>query len=261
MEDSMKFDAFNLTGKVAVITGGNSGIGIGFARAVAAAGADVSIWGTNQQKNAVAVKELRAINPSASATVCDVADEANVEEAMAGVIERYGRIDACFPNAGIGNQNQKSFIEHSNEDWHRVIDVNLNGVFYTLRAAARQMVAQGEGGSLILTASGTAIQGAAKSQAYAATKGAMISLMLSLATELARHKITANAIIPGWVDTAMTEKLFKWDKFVEAVMPRIPMRRWGTPDDFGAIAVYLMSDASRWHTGDIIKIDGGFSIF
>ena len=142
-----------------------------------------------------------------------------------------------------------------------MIDVNLNGVFYTLRAAARQMVAQGEGGSLILTASGTAIQGAAKSQAYAATKGAIISLMLSLATELARHKITANAIIPGWVDTAMTEKLFKWDKFVEAVMPRIPMRRWGTPDDFGAIAVYLMSDASRWHTGDIIKIDGGFSIF
>ena len=123
------------------------------------------------------------------------------------------------------------------------------------------MEAQAEGGSLILTASGTAIQGAAKGQAYAATKGAMISMMLALSTEMARYKITANAIIPGWVETAMTEKAFKWQKFVDAVIPRIPMRRWGTPDDFGAIAVYLMSEASRWHTGDVIKIDGGFSIF
>jgi NAD(P)-dependent dehydrogenase (short-subunit alcohol dehydrogenase family) len=257
----MVYDAFDLTGKVAVITGGNSGIGLGFARAVAAAGADVSIWGTNPEKNAAAEKELRAINPSASATICDVTNEASVEEAIAGVIECYGRIDACFPNAGIGNQNQKPFFEHSTEDWFRVIDVNLHGVFYTLRAATRQMVAQGEGGSLILTASGTAIQGAAKAQAYAATKGAMISLMLALTTEMARYKITANAIIPGWVETAMTEKLFNWEKFVNAVIPRIPMRRWGTPNDFGAIAVYLMSDASRWHTGDIIKIDGGFSVF
>ena len=112
-----------------------------------------------------------------------------------------------------------------------------------------------------MTASGTAIQGAAKGQAYAATKGGMIAMTLALSVEMARYKITANAIIPGWVDTAMTERLFSWDKFVGAVMPRIPMRRWGTPDDFGAIAVYLMSDASRWHTGDVIKIDGGFSIF
>lgn len=257
----MAYEGFDLSGKVAVITGGNGGIGLGFARAVAAAGADVSVWGTNAEKNAAAEKELQAINPSASATICDVSDEAAVERSMASVIERYGRVDACFPNAGIGNQNQKPFFEHSNEDWNRVIDVNLHGVFYTLRAATRQMVAQGEGGSLVLTASGTAIQGAAKGQAYAATKGAMISMMLALSTEMARYKITANAIIPGWVETAMTERAFKWQKFVDAVMPRIPMRRWGTPDDFGAIAVYLMSEASRWHTGDVIKIDGGFSIF
>ena len=257
----MAYDAFDLTGKVAVITGGNGGIGLGFARAVAAAGADVSIWGTNPQKNAAAEKELQEINPSASATICDVSNESAVEEAMAGVIERYGRVDACFPNAGIGTQNQKPFFEHSNEDWFRVIDVNLHGVFYTLRAATRQMVKQGEGGSLVLTSSGTAIQGAAKGQAYAATKGGMIAMTLALSTEMARYKITANAIIPGWVDTPMTERLFQWDKFVNAVMPRIPMRRWGTPEDFGPIAVYLMSDASRWHTGDVIKIDGGFSIF
>jgi hypothetical protein len=255
------YEGFDLTGKVAVITGGNGGIGLGFARGVAAAGADVSIWGTNGDKNAAAEEELRAINPAASATICDVTDEAAVEEAMAAVVERYGRIDACFPNAGIGTQNQKPFFEHSNEDWFSVIDVNLHGVFYTLRAATRQMVAQGDGGSLVLTASGTAIQGAAKGQAYAAAKGAMISMMLALSVEMARYHITANAIIPGWVDTAMTEPLFTWDRFVDNVMPRIPMRRWGTPDDFAAIAVYLMSDASRWHTGDVIKIDGGFSIF
>ena len=257
----MTYEGFDLTGKTAVITGGNGGIGLGFARAVAAAGADVSIWGTNLKKNAAAEKELQAINPSASALQCDVSNEEQVEASMAAVIERYGRVDACFPNAGIGSQNQKPFFEHSNEDWFKVIDVNLHGVFYTLRAATRQMVAQGEGGTLVLTASGTAIQGAAKAQSYAATKGAMISMMLALSTEMARYKITSNAIIPGWVETAMTEGAFGWDKFVKAVMPRIPMRRWGQPDDFGAIAIYLMSDASRWHTGDVIKIDGGFSIF
>jgi hypothetical protein len=157
--------------------------------------------------------------------------------------------------------NRGPFHEHSNEDWFGVIDVNLHGVFYTLRAATRQMVEQGEGGSLILTASGTAIQGAAKGQAYAATKGAMIAMMMGLSVEMARYKVTANAIIPGWIETAMTADAMAWDKFRDAVIPRIPMRRWGQPDDFGAIAVYLMSDASRWHTGDIIKIDGGFSIF
>ena len=257
----MSYEAFDLSGKVAVITGGNSGIGLGYARAIAAAGADVSIWGTNPDKNEAAEAELQQINPRASALLCDVSKEEEVETSMAAVIDRYGRIDGCFPNAGIGTQNQKPFQEHSNEDWFSVIDVNLHGVFYTLRAATRQMVAQNEGGALVLTASGTAIQGAARGQAYAATKGSMIAMMLGLSVEMARYKISANAIIPGWIETAMTQKLFEWDKFVDNVMPRLPMRRWGTPDDFGPIAVYLMSDAARWHTGDVIKIDGGFSIF
>ncbi len=257
----MANETFDLSGKVAVITGGNGGIGLGFARAVAAAGADVCVWGTNPEKNEQAAEELRSVNPTASSMQCDVSQEEQVEECMADVISKYGRIDACFPNAGIGTQNDKPFFEHSNEDWHSVLDVNLTGVFFTLRAATRQMVKQGEGGSLILTSSGTAIQGSPKGQAYAASKGAMLAMMMGLSVEMARYKITANAVIPGWVDTAMTAPLFEWDKFKDSVMPRIPMRRWGTPDDFGAIAVYLMSDASRWHTGDVIKIDGGFSIF
>ena len=257
----MAYDGFDLTGKVAVITGGNGGIGLGFARAVAAAGADVSIWGTNAEKNAAAEQELQQINPSASATLCDVSNESAVDEAMAAVTARYGRIDACFPNAGIGTQNQKPFFEHSTEDWNRVIDVNLNGVFYTLRAATKQMVKQGEGGSLILTASGTAIQGAAKGQAYASTKGAMISMMLALSVEMARYKITANAIIPGWVETAMTERAFGRGPFKEKVLPRVPARRWGQPADFSGIAVYLASDASAYHTGDVFTIDGGYTVF
>ena len=257
----MSYDGFDLTGKVAVITGGNGGIGLGFAKAVAAAGADVSIWGTNPEKNAAAEAELQAINPSASALRCNVADQTEVDAAIDSVIERYGRIDACFPNAGLGTRNREPFWEHSDADWHDILDVNLHGVFYTLRRAVKHMVDQGDGGTIVTTSSGSAIQGAARGQAYAASKGAMISLTLALSTELARYGITANAIVPGWVETGMTERVFSWDKFVDNVMPRIPMRRWGTPDDFGAIAVYLMSDASRWHTGDVIKIDGGYSIF
>ncbi|MEM9562844.1 MAG: SDR family oxidoreductase [Actinomycetota bacterium] len=257
----MAYDGFDLSGKVAVITGGNGGIGLGFAKAVAAAGADVSIWGTNAEKNAAAEAELQAINPSASALRCNVADQTEVDAAIDAVIERYGRIDACFPNAGVGTRNREPFWEHSDEDWHDILDVNLHGVFYTLRRAVKHMVDQGDGGTIVTTSSGTAIQGSARGQAYAASKGAMISMTLALSVELARYGITANAIIPGWVETAMTERVFNWDKFVDNVMPRIPMRRWGTPDDFGPIAVYLMSDAARWHTGDVIKIDGGFSIF
>jgi NAD(P)-dependent dehydrogenase (short-subunit alcohol dehydrogenase family) len=251
----------DLSGKVAIVTGGNGGIGLGFARAVAAAGADVSIWGTNPDKNEAAEAELRAINPSASAIRCNVADQTDVDAAIEAVIERYGRIDACFPNAGIGTRNRQPFWEHTDADWHDVLDVNLHGVFYTLRRAVGHMVEQGDGGTIVTTSSGSAIQGAARGQAYAASKGAMIAMTLALSVELARHGITANAIVPGWVETGMTERVFGWDKFVDNVMPRIPMRRWGTPDDFGAIAVYLMSDLSRWHTGDVIKIDGGYSVF
>ncbi|PZC50280.1 MAG: hypothetical protein DK306_000008 [Chloroflexi bacterium] len=257
----MAYDGFDLTGKVAVITGGNSGIGLGFAKAVAEAGAQVSIWGTNPDKNAAAQAELQQISPSASAIRCDVSDEHAVNDSIAAVVAEYGRVDALFANAGIGNQNDKPFFEHTTEDWQRVIDVNLTGAFFTLRAASKQMVDQGEGGSLILTSSGTAIQGAPKGQAYAATKGGLVAMTLGLAVGLARYNINANAVIPGWVETPMTQRVFENEKFNQAVIPRIPFRRYGTPDDFGAIAVYLMSDAARWHTGDVIKIDGGFSIF
>ena len=147
------------------------------------------------------------------------------------------------------------------EEWRRVLRVNLDGVFFTLRGAARHMVERGGGGSLAVTASLAAIEGAPRGEHYAATKGAVISMVKGLAVELARHDIRANAIVPGWIDTPMTEGALTQEVMQERVLRRIPIRRWGTRADFGGIAVYLASDASAYHTGDTFVIDGGYAIF
>jgi hypothetical protein len=256
------YKAFDLTGKAALVTGGNSGIGLGMAEALAQAGAAVCIWGTSESKNAAALAKLKAHGTEVHALRCDVGDEAQVEKCFADTVARFGRVDACFANAGVsGRAEVKSFMEMSTEEWKRVTRVNLDGAFYTLRAAARHMVGHGQGGSLAVTASLAAISGQPRGEHYAATKGGVISMMRALAVELARHRIRANAILPGWIETAMTEKALHWDKFVEKVLPRVPLRRWGVPADFGAIAVYLASDASGYHTGDTFLIDGGYSLF
>jgi hypothetical protein len=258
----MAYKAFDLTGKTALVTGGNSGIGLGMAEALAQAGAAVCIWGTNESKNAAALAKLKAHGTKVHALRCDVGDEAQVEKCFADTVSHFGRVDACFANAGVsGRAEVKSFMEMSTEEWKRVTRVNLDGAFYTLRAAARHMVGHGQGGSLAVTASLAAISGQPRGEHYAATKGGVISMMRALAVELARHCIRANAILPGWIETAMTEKALHWDKFVEKVLPRVPLRRWGVPQDFGAIAVYLASDASGYHTGDTFLIDGGYSLF
>ena len=193
---------------------------------------------------------------------CDVGDEAAVEAAFATTTARLGRIDACFANAGVsGRSAGQGFVDMTTTEWRRVLAVNLDGAFFTLRAAARHMVSRPGGGSLVVTSSLAAISGQARGEHYAASKGALISMMKALAVELARHGVRANAILPGWIDTPMTEKALHWDKFVESVLPRVPVRRWGQPTDFGGIAVYLASDASAYHTGDTFVIDGGYAIF
>ena len=255
------FKPFDLSGKVALITGGNSGIGLGMARAIAEAGADVAIWGTNADKNKAAAAALAASGRRVLALECDVAEEAAVEAAMAATLKALGRIDGCFANAGVSGRGSRSFLELTAEEWHRVLKVNLDGAFYTFRAAARHMIARGGGGALIGTASLAAIEGAARNEHYAATKGGLISMLRALAVELARHGIRANAILPGWIETDMTATAIANPKFSGNVLPRIPMRRWGSGDDFGGIAVYLMSDASRYHTGDTFLIDGGYALF
>lgn len=258
----MAYPALDLSGKVAVITGGNSGIGLGMAAALAQAGATVSIWGTNEDKNRAALAHLEKVGGRATALRCDVSDEAAVERAFAETLAAHGRVDSCFVNAGVpGRRGVASFMEMTTEDWRRVMTVNLDGAFFTLRAAARHMVARGDGGSLVVTSSLAALSGQARGQHYAATKGGVISMMKAIAVELARYNVRANSIVPGWIDTPMTEGVLRWDRFVEKVLPRVPMRRWGTGDDFGGLAVYLASDASRYHTGDTFVIDGGYSIF
>ena len=142
-----------------------------------------------------------------------------------------------------------------------MLKVNLDGAFFTFRTAARHMVERGGGGVLVGTASLAAIEGAPRSEHYAASKGGLISMIRALAVEFARHGVRAHAILPGWIETDMTANAIANEKFAKSVLPRIPMRRWGTGDDFGGIAVYLASSASRYHTGDTFLIDGGYALF
>src|SRR3984885_9580476 len=257
----MAYSPFDLTGKVALVTGGNSGIGLGMALAMAQAGADIAIWGTNAAKNAAAREKLETTGRKILALECDVGDEAAVEAAFARTLEAYGRVDGCFANAGVSGRGGNSFLEMTSAEWHRVLRVNLDGAFYTFRTAAQHMVERGGGGVLVGTASLAAIEAAPRSEHYAATKGGMISMVRALSVEFARHNVRAHAVLPGWIETDMTQRLTTNDTFHGKVMPRIPMRRWGRGDDFGGIAVYLMSAASRYHTGDTFVIDGGYSLF
>jgi NAD(P)-dependent dehydrogenase (short-subunit alcohol dehydrogenase family) len=258
----MAYRAFDLTGKTALITGGNSGIGLGMAEALAEAGAAVCIWGTNEEKNAAAVARLKRHGGKAAALRCDVSDEAAVERAWADTVSALGRVDACFANAGVsGRWSPGTFAQMTTAEWRRVMSVNLDGAFFTLRAAARHMTGREGGGSLVVTASLAALEGAPRSEHYSATKGALLSMMRSLAVGLARHRIRANGIVPGWIDTPMTEQALHGEAFTQRVLPRVPMRRWGTGEDFGGIAVYLVSDASAYHTGDVFVIDGGYALF
>ena len=245
---------------MALVTGGNSGIGLGMAEGLANAGADVAIWGTSEERNEAAGTRLEALGAKVSVQRCDVGDEAEVEAAMAATLADLGRVDSCFANAGVSGGGTK-FTDMSLEEFRRVTRVNLDGAFLTLRAAARHMVERGGGGRLVGTASVAARMGPPKGEHYAASKGGLVAMMQSIAVELARHGITASSIVPGWTETPLASPLLHWDRFEAKVMPRMPVGRWGTPEDFGGIAVYLASSASSFQTGDTIVIDGGYLVF
>ncbi|MGE3143800.1 MAG: SDR family NAD(P)-dependent oxidoreductase [Hyphomonadaceae bacterium] len=260
----MAFAPFDLTGKVALVTGGNRGIGLGMAQSLGEAGARVAIWGRGSEANEAAVATLKKAGAEARGYKVDVADEGQVEAAMAQTLKDFGRVDSVFANAGIG-RGGTPFIETTTQSYREVLGVNLDGVFFTMRAACRHMSARAEagdpGGSLVGVASLAAIEGAARNEAYAATKGAVLSMMRGLAVEFARHGVRANTILPGWIATDMTAYMQGSAAIADKVIKRVPIRRWGEPRDFAGIAVYLASDASAFHTGDQFVIDGGYAIF
>jgi NAD(P)-dependent dehydrogenase (short-subunit alcohol dehydrogenase family) len=257
------FELFDLSGKVALVTGGNGGIGLGMAEALAASGADVVIWGTNETKNAAAAKALKAYGKRVSTRKVDVSKESEVVDGMKAALAEMGRIDCVVANAGIGGG--APLVELTTELFRKVHGVNEEGVFWTFREAAKHMIERAENGdangSMVVVASTAGIEGAARNSAYGASKGAVMSMARALAVELARYGIRVNSIAPGWIATDMTAGAQSSSVFNEKVIPRVPARRWGEPSDFGGIAVYLASDASAYHTGEAFVIDGGYTKF
>jgi NAD(P)-dependent dehydrogenase (short-subunit alcohol dehydrogenase family) len=259
----MPYQPFDLSGKVALVTGGNGGIGLGMAEGLAAAGANVIIWGQNPEKTERAGETLRRHGGEVRARIVNVGDEAALVAAMAEAVAAFGRLDFVAANAGIGGGGP--FTEMTTESWRRVTTINLDSVFWTFREALKHMVTRAKagdaGGSLVVTSSVSAVDGAPQNQAYASAKAGVDSMIRGIAVEFARYGVRANAILPGWIRTEMTAPLQAWDKFNERAIARVPLRRWGEPEDFAGIAVYLASDAARFHTGDSIVIDGGYTVY
>ena len=255
----MATKANSLDGRVVLVTGGNGGIGLGLATGCARAGADMVIWGTNQGKLDSAKAELAALGVRVLAQRVDVSSESEVVNGFAEAVEVMGKVDAVFANAGVSGGAR--FIDQTLDDWRRILSVNLEGVFLTLREAARHMVETGDGGSLVAVSSVSAIHGAPMAQPYAAGKAGVLAIMRGLAVELARYGIRCNSIIPGWTETEMTEGGRQNEKFLQNTTARTPIRRWGLPSDFAAVGAFLADPTQVYHTGDEIVMDGAYTRF
>jgi len=258
----MAFRGFDLTGKVALVTGGNSGIGLAMAEGMAEAGADIAIWGQNPAKNRDAEAALARFGRKVAVLACNVAEEDAVDRAMDETVARLGRLDSCFVNAGVTGRGgpHAGLADMTTAEWRRVMSVNLDGAFFTVRAALRVLQRQGQGGSLVMTGSQFGRMGNPLVEHYAAAKAGVESMMRALATEVGRQGIRCNTIVPGYVDTPMTHERINAPAFVAHGMHRHAIGRWGVPDDFAGIAVFLASDASGYVTGQSFVIDGGFNI-
>ena len=249
---------FDLTGKVAVISGGNSGLGLGFARGIAKQGGSVVIWGRNAEKNAAAKQELESFGGTVLAQQVDIGAEKQIIAAYDEVMKQFGRIDCAIANAGLPPPRNGT-LEQSTREYLDFIDVSMHGSFYTLREAARHMVKRAEGGepggSLIFCGSLSMFQGLSGKIPYAASKAAMGAAIRCMAVEFGKYGIRANTIAPGYIKTGMTGEgeLSQVDKYFAS---KTPIPRPGYPADFEGIAAYLCSDASSFHTGDTIVIDG-----
>jgi len=256
----MAQNLFDLTGKVALVTGANSGLGFGFAEGLARAGSDLVIWGRRGDANERAAEKLRAFGGKVHAQSVDVSNEDSIIAGVAEALAVMGRIDTVVANAGIASQ--KPFIEMDAATYRALIDVNQHGVVFTLREVARHMVERAEagdpGGSLILCGSGSIFQGVPTMTHYGAAKGALNALAKGIAAELGPHGIRCNVIAPGFIITEMTmADPVAGEMIAEMVAAKAPIGRAGQPDDLWGAAVYLASNLSRYHTGDTLIVDGG----
>ena len=249
----------DLSGRVVVVTGGNSGIGLGIARGVARAGGSIAIWARRSERNDKAAQELRDLGADAVGFRCDVADEESVERCMHQTLEHFGRLDCLVANAGTSSRH--AFADMPYEQWRSIMAVNLDGAFLCLRAAAAELVRQGSGGALVGVSSTSAIHGAPGLEHYAASKSAVTAIMRSLAVELARHGVRCNSLTPGWTETELTEAARAVPNFVEVTTRRTPVRRWATLHDFEAVGAFLCDPSITFHTGDTVVVDGGYTVF
>mgnify|MGYP001170703738 FL=1 len=250
----------NLSEKVFVITGGNGGIGLGLAEGIAEAGGSIAIWARNEEKNAHAVKILEDLGIEARSYVCDVSSEENVSATLASTVNDFGRVDGLFANAGRAGTGTP-FVETSLEDWRNVTEVNLDGVFLCLREAAKQIISQGSGGSLVAVSSTSAIHGAAGNEAYGTAKTAVTGLVRALAVSLARFQIRVNCLLPGWTVTELANPAFENEYFREVTTKRTPVRRWANPSEFREVGAFLADPSQTFHTGQQVCVDGGYTIF
>jgi len=249
---------FDLKGKVAIVTGGNGGIGLGMARGLASAGARVIVAARNASKSESAVRELKALGSDAFALAVDVADERSVIDAFEQAAAKSGRIDILVNNAGINIR--KPAHELALDEWRQVMDINLTGAFLCSRAAHVYMKRAG-GGKIINIGSMMSIFGATFAPAYGASKGGIVQFTRSTAIAWAPDNIQVNAVLPGWVDTDLTRSARQQVAGLhERVLARTPSGRWGTGEDFAGIAVFLASPASDFITGTAIPVDGGYSV-
>jgi 2-deoxy-D-gluconate 3-dehydrogenase len=249
---------FDLTGRVAIVTGGNGGIGLGMARGLAEAGAAVAIVGRNSAKSDAAVAELKQLGGKAISVVADVTDKAAVAAMAERVKTELGRIDILVNNAGINVRKPPHVL--AIEEWDSVIKTNLTSAFLCSQAVYPAMKAAGSG-KIINIGSMMSIFGASFAPAYAASKGGIVQFTRSCAVAWAADNIQANAILPGWIDTDLTKRARQEiDGLHDKVLARTPAARWGAIDDFAGIAVFLSSAASDFVTGTAIPIDGGFSV-
>ncbi len=253
---------FDLSGRTAIITGGNGGLGLAMGRGLAKAGASMAIWARNAEKSAVAQAQLSALGGGeVIALTCDIADEAGIEAAMEATLAALGRVDVCFANAGISGAGT-AIPDITSEGWDHTQAINARGAALVYKHVTRHMIARAKdgdpGGKLIATSSGQSIMGVNKSADYAASKAALNGLTRAAAFELARYQITANALLFGFYETDLTAKANP--KFAEWMAQRIPLRRPGDHAGIEGLAVFFASPHSDYITGQCLPVDGGLSI-